>query len=203
MRVTIFYFFLICFLLTSCKGKKENDSITELLNQNMEQKTNNGKLYRFYDFNICVDVISHQGQCVRYLICNISGQYSEHRSEIQYSLKENTLYRIDYKFDWDKINHEYQIYLHPIDTVEVRLTNKQMDKIYTLTHSVFKLGSSKNESCDSIPPPPPLYDGPNAIITFDRCFRGDSFEVNTLPDSNKEFMELNKYFEQLLKKSCS
>ena len=75
-----------------------------------------------------------------------------------------------------------------------------MDKLFSLTHAFFQLDNSENLSTDLIPPPPPLYDGPNAMIDLDLGFRGNYYSVFIgYPKGNKNYPKIMEYINQIIK----
>ena len=192
--------FTIC--ISSCGQKNETKSELSGVSTK-ERKTN--KLYRFYDFNIsiyinrniCTDTNDCRLHSTKYILCNSDEVWDEDTRQYD-ELKENILYKIESKYHIkSSVLSEKDIY--QTDTLKVKLTKEQIDKLYSLTHIFFQLDNSKNVSKDSIPPPPPLYEGPNAKIVLDLGFRGNYYSVFIgFPKGNKNYGKIMEYIDQVL-----
>src|SRR5437867_813969 len=132
---------LILFILPSCTEQNpflDNDKkVTE-------------KRFRFYDFNVTVDILNpYLGHENRFLILNNGMDlYDEQGKHITIKdFKPQTLYYISYKRALSNRNR-----IEGIDTTVIELKKEQLDTIYYLTVKLFNIDTA-NLSKDTIPPP--------------------------------------------------
>ena len=193
---------LFTLFFSSCGQKKEMKSELSDLSTK-ERKTN--KLYRFYDFNIsiyvnrniCTDTNDCRLHSTKYILCN-SGEVWDEDTRQYDELKRNILYKIENKY-YIKSSVLSKKDIYQTDTLKVKLTKEQIDKLYSLTHVFFQLDNPKNISKDSIPPPPPLYDGPNAKVVLDLGFRGNYYSIFIgFPKGNENYGKIMAYIDQIL-----
>lgn len=192
--------FTVC--ISSCRQKSEQKN--ELLYiSTKENKTN--KLHRFYDFNISVYVYrstcSDTNDCrlhsTKYVLCNSDEVWDEDTRQYD-KLKGNILYMIVNRY-YLKSSVLSKKDIYQTDTLKVKLTKEQIDKLYKFTHVFFELDNIQNVSTDSIPPPPSLYDGPNARVVLDQGFRGNHYSVVIgIPERDKNYVRIKEYVDKLL-----
>lgn len=163
-------------------------------NQSSNQP-NNKTFYKFYDFNLNVDIINGlTGLESRMLIVNDGDEFDDELSDTVYFVKNpvpDVLYFITYKsLIYNQRQDKYKKTL--ADTVIVHLTKSQLDTIYSLASKVFR-SEIENISKDSIPPPPSVMDGNIAMVVFDMNFRGDRYSRLIKNMGNEDFQHLQKY----------
>ena len=173
---------LTLLFLYSCSGKQDSSQPNKMPD------------FRYYDFNLNVDVIDpFTGLENRMLILNVGDEFYDELSDNFYFLQNPTpdaLYFIQYNS-----NENLQQNNNPGETVGdttiVLLTKLQIDTIYILASKVFRVDTT-NLSRDSIPFPP-LGDAKNARVVFDLKFRGDKYSRIVKKMGDEDFHRLYSY----------
>ena len=164
----------------------------------------NAKLYRYYDFNIVVDIqrfdsmdtVNYTENRTRYILCNHYQIWDEVNQQYFSEFENNTLYKI--KTVTNHLSFEKDIV--EMDTVKTILTKNNIDKFYLLVYPFFQPNKATNLSVDSLPRLSSLYDGPSARLSLDYGFRGDYYSVFVRKSQcNENFIVLINYLEELLK----
>jgi hypothetical protein len=178
LNITLTFLFLC-----SCSDKQNSNQI------------NNKRFYKFYDFNLNVDIINGlSGLESRMLIVNAGDEFDDELSDTVYFVKNSVpdvLYFITYKSSiYNQKQDKYKKTLG--DTAIIHLTKSQLDTIYSLASKVFR-PQMENISKDSVPTPPSVMDGDIAMVVFDMKFRGDRYSRLFKNMGNEDFQHLQKY----------
>jgi hypothetical protein len=156
--------------------------------------TNDNKPFRYYDFNLNVDIVDpFTGLESRMLILNAGDEFYDELSDTLFFVqqpKPDALYFIKYNQNATQQNkHQKTV----TDTTLVWLIKSQIDTVYNLTSKIFYLDSN-NISRDSIPLPP-LGDAKIARVVLDLKFRGDYYSRLVKKTGDNNFQELYNYLQ--------
>src|SRR5687768_13835442 len=109
--------------------------------------------YKFYDFNLKIDIINpFAGVDTEFLYANTGDYYDEVEQKVfnEGHFKPNTIYLIPIFENLNKVGKK--------DTFQIKITNPQIDTLYSLVTDLFDV-TKKNIASDSITPPPSYNDG--------------------------------------------
>lgn len=158
-------------------------------------KNQNHGLYKFYDFNLKVEIINpFKGIESRYLYVNSGMDYFDQSNDSvisRESFKSNTLCYIDV---FENLNNNSKIK----DTLKIQIDNSQIDTLYQLASELFKIGT-KNISTDSISQPPKYTDGLAANVELDLGFRGNKYLTQLSFGSEHQDNNFTILYKYLLK----
>lgn len=152
-RLILFGFLIV---LLSCK-------------QQPRPKTEQRPVSKFYDFNLKVDIINpFAGVDSEFLYANAGDYFDEVERQVieAKNFKPNTLYLIPIFENINKVAKK--------DTFQIKLTNKQIDTLYSLVTALFDV-SKRNIAIDSIPPSPSYNDGLSIYVELDLMSRGNKY----------------------------
>jgi hypothetical protein len=183
MRSTLFIIFIVG-LLISCNQKKTDNL-----------KPNETQMYRFYDFNMTLDISCGLMGCediYQYIFCGeptlINFNHKPVESKEVQNFKDITpehcnyldtmtlYYIVKKRCLWNSLGVAEQD-KNENDTSKFRLSKKQVDSLFILITSLFILPFKENLSKYTIPPPP-APDGCGALLTLDLGFRGGEYSMS-------------------------
>jgi hypothetical protein len=189
MKKNLFLLFVVILFDNSCKDEKK-----------MEPKT---RLYHYYDFNVSLDYkYEMEGFDEKYIIRNFYNRVSEFDT-IKPTLTKKTLCYIHYQYIYkdSKFRRTSEVILKKPDTIKIKLSDKQLDKIFLLAKSVFRLDTLPNltESNTNIPLPPIPGDGPIGSFTFEYGQAGFYSAFLVIADStdcpNRGYVNMKKFLD--------
>jgi hypothetical protein len=165
----------------------------------MESTRNKGK-YRFYDFDLEIDLQS--SFCIddyKYLYYGDGIKYSDTSYDSQ-TFDKMTLYFLTYKKCIKDTVLKTITNKVKIDTFKIILSEDQLNKLYVLSSDFTSINPSINLSKDKTPPPPP-FDGYSGNILFDLKYRGNrynmKFSFDTINSGDENMVNLFSYLEKL------
>jgi len=162
-------------------------------NKQNPNKPDDKRTFRYYDFNLNIDIINpFTGLESRILILNSGDEFYDELSDTMYFVqdpKPGVIYFIDYLPN-ENVRHNKQ-YKTLGDTALVQLTKPQLDTIFNMVSMVLQLDTT-NISKDSIPRPP-LGHAKIAKVMLDLKFRGDNYSRLVKNTGEKDFEHLYNY----------
>jgi hypothetical protein len=197
MRKTIFIIFILG-LLISCSQKKTDNN-----------QTNKTQMYRFYDFNMTLDVYGGSIECediYQYIYCGEPCLYDFNHKPVKSHEVRNfqdlkperfnyldtmTLYYIVKKRCLKNSLGIWRQTKNENDTTKFHLSKKQVDSLFILISCLMIPPYMENLSKHKIPPPPDP-DGIHALLTFDLGFRGERYSMS-LDYYDYEDINLNNF----------
>ena len=133
----LFIGFLYVFVL-SCSNRQSDTRV------NAKHKE---QFYRFYDFNVNMEVYSPNGMLKsKYLILNSGIRYDDERIRQEMEARHSNndiLYYVSYQHPPEQYSNNTG---RPIDTVTIPLEKPQLDSIYSLAVAAFDLELKTNLS---------------------------------------------------------
>lgn len=182
---------LLSILIISCSNQQ-----TKIVGK----KQNQQKLYKFYDFNLSIDIINPIiGIESKYFYINSGATFFDDNNHIR-EAKEFKPYTLYYVEVFESLNRKKQIAetTPHFDTLMFEITKPQIDTIYSLTAELFKLNNIENVSNDSIPRPPKYNDGYSARIELDLGFRGNKYITYLNYGDTSEYNTFSNLYKHLL-----
>ncbi|MCB2377608.1 hypothetical protein LGH70_08440 [Hymenobacter sp. BT635] len=164
------------------------------------EETQPVKQYRFYDFDMAVEIHTSLGIHRKYILANAWAYHSKEVNEKweSYPLKTNSLYVVNYDTPTSVSSDSKPYESAPTDTFLILLRKTQIDTIYTLTREAFTIPYQQNTSSDEKPPSIGFNDGLSALVTLDLGLRGDYYRLG-ISDANDGF-DLHTYLQAILAK---
>ena len=173
-------FFVLCLPLLSCR-------------QQIRPKTEQQPFYKFYDFNLKIDVINpFAGVDSEFLYVNAGDYFDEVERKVidaKY-FKSNSLYLIPIFENLNKVGNK--------DTFQIKITNGQIDTLYSLVTALFDVNKT-NITLDTIPPPPSYNDGLSIYVELDLMLRGNKY-MTQLTFGNEQEQNKGAYLYKYLLK---
>lgn len=137
------------------------------------------KQYRYYDFDVLVEVINPwvEGPEEKYIIENTQNSFFDEGNKIwiESKLIPKVLYYISYKYNRNPNHSSIPV---QIDTIKAELTNTQLDTVYSLTTELFRVDKREDVSQDSIQPSFLNHHGNKASVLLDLGNRADLYRAN-------------------------
>lgn len=164
------------------------------LSQNTSNTIIQESKIRFYDFNISIELIDESSNIPikQYLLYN-SGNYQDESRYHEYKLLQNSVYFISNTLSKKKQNR-YSI--EHSDTVICQISNSQLDTLFDLTITLFRIKVDTN--LDRMKTPATLISVNKNIakVILDLGFRGNKYILyNKTGDSD---LQENYHFNKLL-----